>query len=155
MKTEYVVRPIGVVRSSRTEAKDDNWDSETSFIELLTPFDESALTGLLEFSHCEIIYLFDKAIWEETRMLRHPRGNKLWPEVGVFAQRAKDRPNRLGLTTCAINGIEGKILTVSGLDAIDGTPVLDIKPCMTEFEPRGAHIQPTWSTELMKKYWFG
>lgn len=153
MKNEFVVNPVGIVRSSRIAAEDDNWDSETSAIELIAPVDERALRGLQEFSHCDVIFLFDKATWDESRMVRYPRGNRIWPEVGIFAQRAKDRPNRLGVTSCRVVGTAGKVLTVAGLDAIDGTPVLDIKPHMIEFAPRGPVSQPKWATELMENYW--
>jgi len=86
-------------------------------------------------------------------MSRHPRGNTDWPEVGIFAQRAKDRPNRLGVTVCRIISIDGSVIHVYGLDAIDGSPVVDIKPWMSEFGPRGNVVQPQWSEELMKGYW--
>ena len=145
--------PVGTVRSSRAEPEDDNWDAESSLIELAEPFGERALLGLAEFSHCVVVYVFDRAAWDESRMSRHPRGNKDWPEVGIFAQRAKDRPNRLGVTVCRILGVEGNVLRLAGLDAIDGTPVVDIKPWMEEFGPRGDVVQPVWSQELMRDYW--
>ena len=84
---------------------------------------------------------------------RHPRNREDWPLVGIFAQRGKNRPNRIGLTTCTILKVEGTRLHVRGLDAIDGTPVLDIKPVMREFLPRGEVRQPDWATELMAEYW--
>ena len=86
-------------------------------------------------------------------MSRHPRGNKAWPKVGIFAQRNKDRPNHLGLTIVSIIKREGRTLFVKGLDAIGGTPVLDIKPVFAESLPRGAVRQPQWSHELVKEYW--
>jgi tRNA-Thr(GGU) m(6)t(6)A37 methyltransferase TsaA len=150
---EFSLDPVGVVRSTRAEAEDDQWDSETSSIELLSPFGERALLGLAEFSHCIVVYVFDKATWDESRMSRHPRGNKDWPEVGIFAQRAKDRPNRIGVTVCQVIEVNGSTIRVGGLDAIDGTPVVDIKPWMVEFGPRGEVVQPSWSSELMKDYW--
>ena len=73
--------------------------------------------------------------------------------MGIFAQRAKDRPNRLGLSTCELLEVRGDALEVRALDAIDGTPVLDIKPYMTEFAPRRPVRQPAWSHELMAGYW--
>jgi len=73
--------------------------------------------------------------------------------VGIFAQRAKDRPNRLGSTVVEILKRDGRVLTVAGLDAVDGTPVLDIKPVMVEFLPRTTLRQPAWSHELMRAYW--
>ena len=84
---------------------------------------------------------------------RHPRGNRDWPLTGIFAQRARSRPNRLGTTMCRLMGVEGTVIRVSGLDAIDGTPVMDIKPVMREFLPRGEIVQPEWSSELMRSYW--
>jgi tRNA-Thr(GGU) m(6)t(6)A37 methyltransferase TsaA len=147
------VQPVGIVRSTRAVALDDGWDGETSAIELLTPFDERALRGLETFSHALIVFVFDRAMWDVSKMSRHPRGNEAWPEVGIFAQRAKDRPNRIGVTTCRILGIDGSIVRVGGLDAIDGTPVLDIKPHMTAFGPRGEVHEPAWASELMADYW--
>lgn len=149
----FEILPIGKVMSTRAVAEDDNWDAETSTIELLPPFGERSMIGLNSFSHCIVVYVFDKAQWDESRMSRHPRGNQEWPEVGIFAQRAKDRPNRLGVTVCRILGVDGPVLRVAGLDAIDGTPVVDIKPWMNEFGPRGAITQPEWATELMSDYW--
>jgi len=84
---------------------------------------------------------------------RVPRGNPAWPEVGIFAQRAKNRPNRLGLATCELIGVAGNEIRVRGLDAIDGTPVLDIKPYLVEFAPRSEVRQPAWSHELMAHYY--
>jgi tRNA (adenine37-N6)-methyltransferase len=84
---------------------------------------------------------------------RHPRGNTNWPVVGIFAQRGKNRPNRLGATMVRVLAVEGRTIRVAGLDAIDGTPVVDIKPVIGEFLPRGEIRQPRWATELMKTYW--
>jgi tRNA (Thr-GGU) A37 N-methylase len=83
---------------------------------------------------------------------RHPRNNPAWPAVGIFAQRGKSRPNRIGSTICRVVSVEGTRLVVAELDAIDGTPVLDIKPVMVEFLPRQQVRQPTWALELMRDY---
>jgi tRNA-Thr(GGU) m(6)t(6)A37 methyltransferase TsaA len=148
------LEPIGHVRSTRRELLDDDWDSIGATIELTTGFAPEALAGLEDFSHAEVIFHFDRV--DEAgveRGARHPRGNTRWPRVGIFAQRAKDRPNRLGSTIVEIVSREGRALTVIGLDAVDGTPVLDIKPVMVEFLPRTTVRQPTWSHELMREYW--
>jgi len=150
---DYRVVPVGRVESTRAALTDDGWDDERSAVVLLPPFDERALRGLDAFSHCVVITLLDRAEWDEARVLRRPRGNPEWPEVGIFAQRVKDRPNRLGITTCRVLAVEGVVLHLSGLDAVDGTPVIDIKPHMVEFGPRGAVYQPPWATELMNEYW--
>jgi len=73
--------------------------------------------------------------------------------TGIFAQRGKNRPNRLGSTICKVLRVDGRRLWVSELDAIEGTPVIDIKPVMQEFLPRGDVRQPDWSRELMANYW--
>jgi tRNA-Thr(GGU) m(6)t(6)A37 methyltransferase TsaA len=149
------LNPIGYVRGGRTEAIDDDWGDVEAVIELdALQFDPDVTAGLDDFSHLEVVYVFhlvDEAKIETKA--RHPRNNKEWPLVGIFAQRAKGRPNRIGMTTCEIVAVDGLRVTVRGLDAIDGTPVLDVKPYMTEFAPRTAIKQPDWSHELMKQYW--
>lgn len=149
------LRAVGWVRGGRTEAEDDNWDAETATIELdATWLSAEALLGLDAFSHAEIVFQFDRLSENEVVLTaRHPRGNPDWPRVGVFAQRGRNRPNRLAVSVCRIVSVEGMRLTVQGLDAIDGTPVLDIKPVMAEFLPRGELRQPDWSHELMADYW--
>jgi tRNA-Thr(GGU) m(6)t(6)A37 methyltransferase TsaA len=150
---EFSVRAVAVVSSPRAEAVDDDWGAVESTITLLPPFGEEALAGLEAFSHLDVVYLFDRVDPASIRLgRRRPRGNPDWPEVGIFAQRAKDRPNRLGVSTCELVGTEGATLRVRGLDAIDGTPVLDIKPHLVEFGPRTAVRQPDWSHQLMARY---
>jgi len=148
--------PIGVVRNARTDAVDDDWDRVDSRIELdLTVLGPDATAGLRSFSHVEVVFVFDRVEPDEVaRNDRHPRGNPAWPRVGILAQRAKDHPNRIGTTVCELMAVRpGGIVEVRGLDAIDGTPVLDIKPYFAEFGPRGDVLQPAWSTELMASYW--
>ncbi|MBI5963007.1 MAG: SAM-dependent methyltransferase [Chloroflexi bacterium] len=146
--------PIGTVQNIRKAVEDDNWGRIVSVVELEASFREEALFQIEEFSHAEIIYYFHlvEAGKIETGA-RHPRNNMDWPRVGIFAQRGKNRPNRLGATIVKIIKREGNQLFVQGLDAIDGTPVLDIKPVMREFLPREEVRQPEWATELMKSYW--
>ncbi len=149
-----MLEPIGFVRNGRVDLRDDDWGGVDSRIELTAAFGPECLEGLQEFSHAEVIFHFDRVGEEAIETgSRRPRGNPHWPPVGIFAQRAKARPNRLGATIVEIVGCEGTVLHVKGLDAIDGTPVLDIKPVMAEFLPRGAIRQPQWSRELMRKYW--
>lgn len=146
--------PIGIVKNSRVEIEDDNWGEVESIIELDSSMPEEALFEIESFSHAEVIYYFhlvpDSKI--ETGS-RHPRNNVDWPKVGILSQRGKNRPNRLGATVVKILRLEGRQLHVQGLDAIDGTPVLDIKPVMREFLPREEVHQPEWASELMKNYW--
>lgn len=146
--------PIAIVRNERREIEDDYWGNIISVIELEPSLPEDALSEIESFSHAEIIYYFHRV--EETKIergARHPRNNKNWPKVGILSQRGKNRPNRLGVTIVKILKREGRRLHVQGLDAIDGTPILDIKPVLREFLPREEVRQPEWATELMKNYW--
>jgi tRNA-Thr(GGU) m(6)t(6)A37 methyltransferase TsaA len=148
------LQPIAFVHSQRKEIKDDNWGNVESVIELIPEIKEEAFDGIEQFSHLEIIYYFHQVKPEKIVMdSRHPRNNKDWPKCGIFAQRGKNRPNRIGLTIVRLIQKHGKAITVLGLDAIDGSPVLDIKPVMKEFLPKEDVIQPSWSSELMTNYW--
>jgi tRNA (adenine37-N6)-methyltransferase len=146
--------PIGHVKSPRNDLADDDWGDVRATIELVPELEAECLAGLEAFSHAEVIFCFDRVDPAQVnRGARHPRGNTAWPKVGIFAQRGKDRPNRLGSTIVTILRREGRTLEVQGLDAIEGTPVVDIKPVMAEFLPRGDVRQPEWSHELMREYW--
>ncbi|TND08575.1 MAG: hypothetical protein FD123_2079 [Bacteroidetes bacterium] len=146
--------PVAHVHSARTEMTDDNWGEVISKIVLDDQFPEEAFQGISDFSHLEIVFYFHLAPAEEICTgARHPRGNKNWPETGIFAQRGKARPNKIGLCIVELLEHRGRVLYVRGLDAIAGTPVLDIKPVMQEFLPRTKISQPDWSKELMKNYW--
>jgi tRNA (adenine37-N6)-methyltransferase len=153
-RTDIGVTPIGWVRTTRTEARDDFWGSVTSTLEIDARFPPEALAGLAEFSHLEVVYQFHAVPLERIETgARHPRNRDDWPRVGIFAQRGKMRPNRIGVSRCNLVGVDGRIVTVQRLDAIDGTPILDIKPYMLEFGPIGPVSQPRWATELMKDYY--
>ncbi|HEV8325697.1 MAG TPA: tRNA (N6-threonylcarbamoyladenosine(37)-N6)-methyltransferase TrmO [Myxococcota bacterium] len=149
------MEPIGVVRSTRKEPTDDQWSAERAEIEIdAQRFSDEALLGLDAFSHVQVLYLMHAVEEGDVEMrARHPRNRADWPKVGIFAQRAKRRPNRIGLSCCRLLGTSGLCLRVEGLDAIDGTPVLDIKPWVREFGPRGETTQPPWMTELMRDYY--
>lgn len=110
--------------------------------------------GLSDFSHVAVIFHFhclpDAEISTDAR---HPRGSADWPLVGIFAQRGRMRPNRIGVSICRLLSVTATASKVRGLDTIDGTPVLDIKPVMRGFLPRGEITEPKWASELMKDYW--
>jgi len=149
------MRPIGFVRGGRAEATDDAWDAVEARIELdPAQFGADATAGLSDFSHIEVVYHFDRVPDDEIQTgSRHPRGRKDWPKAGILAQRGKGRPNRIGVTACKLLRVDGLTLHVRGLDAIDGTPVLDIKPVMSGFLPRGPLREPEWAKEIMREYW--
>jgi tRNA (Thr-GGU) A37 N-methylase len=150
-----LLQPIGYVRGGRSEPIDDNWDSVVSHIMLDAKlFTADATASLADFSHIEVIFHFNRVQDDEIAAgARRPRGRADWPLVGIFAQRGKGRPNRIGVTVCSLLAVNGLDITVRGLDAIDGTPVLDIKPVMKGFLPRGDVREPGWAAELMSGYW--
>lgn len=148
------LQPVAIVHSPRSGRGDDAWGSVESAIELDERFSPDALRGLTEFSHLEVVFLLHDIHQNEVEMAtRRPRNNPAWPEVGIFAQRGARRPNRIGVSRCRLLRIDGRRLIVRGLDAIEGTPVLDIKPYMREFGPIGDVRQPQWASEVMAHYY--
>ena len=147
-----ILHPVAYIRNIRKEPIDDNWSGIESTIELIDELPALSLDGIEAFSHLEILYSFHKSE-KELPGSEHPRENKEFPKVGIFAQRKKDRPNHIGSTIVQLLRREGKSLFVKNLDSIDGTPVLDIKPVFKEFLPKGEVIQPEWVSILMKNYW--
>ncbi|WP_223700898.1 SAM-dependent methyltransferase [Sutcliffiella deserti] len=148
------LNPIGVAYNERQEIEDDNWGGVVSKIVLDSSLPEEAFNEIESFSHLEIIFYFHMV--EKNKIVkdaRHPRNDKSLPNVGIFAQRGKNRPNQLGLTTVKIIRREGREITVAGLDCINETPILDIKPVMQEFLPKEPVTQPEWSHSIMKNYW--
>ena len=151
---EFTVRQIGLVKSEIKTPGDDCWANLVSEIVLdSTQFTPESTRGLDDFSHLEVVFVFDRVAPAKVfTSSRHPRDRADYPLVGIFAQRAKDRPNRIGVTTCKIERIDGLHNFVRELDAIDGSPILDVKPYIAEFFPREPVRQPAWSTEVMANY---
>lgn len=150
-----VLEPVGIVRGGRAEARDDDWGAVEAEI-VLDPARVSpdATIGLADYSHVTVLFHMHKVPQDKVETgARHPRERPDWPKVGIFAQPARARPNRIGVTTCLLVAVDGLTLRVRGLDAIDGTPVLDIKPCLGGFAPRGEVREPAWARELMRTYW--
>ena len=154
MAATFSISAIGTVKGGRARAEDDAWGASRAAIELDASFSADALAGLDGFSHAEIIFIFDRLSESEiTTSARRPRGNPDWPLVGIFAQRGRNRPNRIGVSVCRIVAVNGTRLEVEGLDAIDGTPVIDIKPVLRGFLPRSAIREPEWAAAIMADYW--
>jgi tRNA-Thr(GGU) m(6)t(6)A37 methyltransferase TsaA len=151
---DIVLKPIGVVRSPIKEVTDDCWGGVAATIALDSQlFGPESTQGLDQFSHVEVIFLLNKIPAESVEKgARHPRGRTDWPKMGIFAQRSKDRPNRIGVTICKLLFVKGLEIRVSELDAVDDTPVLDVKPYLKGFAPRGEVREPAWANELMAGY---
>ena len=150
---EIKLRPIATVKNSRTKPTDDFWAEIISEIELADHIPAEAFDNISDFSHLEIIYFFDKVKSADIIFSGRPRGNPNYPLVGIFGQRKKDRPNTIGLCTVELLVHKGRTIKVKYLDAICGTPVLDIKPVFKEFQPKKRIKQPIWVNGLMKNYW--
>jgi tRNA (adenine37-N6)-methyltransferase len=146
------LKPIGYVSSPVTEKVDENWGGVISHI-LLKPDHAGALLGLKDFSHAIIVtYLHEAHYEKEKHLQRRPRGLETMPKVGIFSQRVKDRPNPIGITAVKIIGVGDDYLEVQGLDAINDTPVLDIKPYYPQYDEIVDSIVPEWVNRLMEKY---
>jgi tRNA-Thr(GGU) m(6)t(6)A37 methyltransferase TsaA len=149
----FTVEPVGWVNTERRDPEDtDHWGQVVSTIAIDDRFGDDCLVGLDGFSHVEVLFVFhlanDRADYTGTR---RPRGSTDLPAVGVFSDRGPRRPNRLGATICEVIDCAAGVLRVRGLDAVEGTPVLDIKPVMAEFLPAQVD-QPEWSRRLMEHY---
>ena len=148
---KIMLTPIGTVKNSVKNRKDSSWGDDVSLIILDEQY-AGGLKGLEEFSHAVILFHLDQARYEKERHLqRRPQNRDDMPLVGIFSQRGKDRPNRIGMTSVEIVSVEEGILAVKGLDAIDGTPVLDIKPYYPVYDKKDASV-PEWVDRLMAHY---
>lgn len=146
MVMQHTVAPVGIVRSCFMEKfaiprQPQLAPAARGVLELLPPFDQpEAIEGLDQVSHVWLLFLFHQALEEKPRLkVRPPRlgGNK---SMGVFATRATHRPNGIGQSVVRLEGVEPGRLLLSGIDLLDGTPVLDIKPYVPYADSvEGAH----------------
>jgi len=147
---QICMEPIGYVVNDINSPIDYGWAKVKSNIVLrddLLP----ALSKLSEFSHIVVIYWIHQA--KSPNILnRKPQNRQDMPEVGILAQRAKHRPNPIGVTAVPLVKINGCSIIFRGLDAINGTPVLDIKPYYPEYDGRPEAKVPEWVSRLMKNY---
>lgn len=143
------LKPIGFVKTKAVgkEVRDTGNVSEIVFRKDLA----EALEGIGGFSHLFVIFWMHEISKEERRTMKiHPRGRRDMPLLGVFATRTPHRPNPIGLTLVEVLGVEGNVITVRGLDAFDGTPVLDIKPFDYWDVAEDARV-PEWWRRLEKE----
>ena len=152
MQESYSLHPIGHVRNGRSSTKDFEWGNVESRIEM-EPGMGAGLEGLDQFSHAIVLFYMHLNPDEEAPTLKRlPRGRADMPMLGVFAQRGRVRPNPLGVTTVEIVRVEPEALVVRGLDAVEGTPVLDLKPHAPVFDRREGARVPDWLNVLMEGY---
>jgi tRNA-Thr(GGU) m(6)t(6)A37 methyltransferase TsaA len=139
------LRSIGFVQTSAIGDEVRNKDSISKII--LDRNLETALEGVKDFTHLFVLYWLHEIPRKREQLLKtHPRGRKDMPLLGIFATRTPYRPNPVGLTLVELLEITGNILTVRGLDAFDGTPVIDIKPYDKWDVPDNAKMPDWWRT---------
>jgi tRNA (adenine37-N6)-methyltransferase len=144
--------PIGLVRSPVADTRDDGWGSVVSELRVDAPY-ASGLAGLEQFSHLLVVFWMHQAGFDARRdLLRRPRGRADMPEVGIFAQRAKHRPNPIGVTAVRLIARRESVLIVQGLDAVDGSPLLDLKPYVPLFDRVEQPKTSEWLDRLMVGY---
>ena len=150
--TTIKLNPVGTVVSDAKNRSDENWGVVVSKIHLHPQY-SGALEGLESFSHALVItYMHEARYDKEKHLQRRPRNMETMPLLGIFSQRGKNRPNPIGVTAVEIVSVEKDAITVRGLDMIDGTPVLDIKPYFPQFDRIDAPKIPDWVNSLMKNY---
>lgn len=145
------IEPIGIVRSPVTAGVDENWGEVVAAIEFRSEL-ASGLQGLEQFSHVLVVFYMHQSSFDAADLVRRPQGRADMPLLGIFAQRAKHRPNPIGITAVELVEVAGNVVRVKGLDAIDGTPVLDIKPYFPAFDRVDAAVVPDWVPRLMQNY---
>ncbi len=144
-KRTLALKPIGVVRSDVKESVHGGWADVVSKLEIGDEF-AGGLTGLEDYSHVTVVYWMDQV--DSCTITHVPQGRTDVPEVGIFACRCPTRPNPIAISTAELVKIDGRVLTVRGLDALDGTPVIDVKPYTPQYDLREKAKTPDWVNRL-------
>jgi tRNA-Thr(GGU) m(6)t(6)A37 methyltransferase TsaA len=146
------LKRIGIVHNEIRGKKREGWESVISTI-ILSPKHEKGLEGIEEYSHLFVLFWLSRVPPNARggRLKIHPRGRPDLPLVGIFGTRTQYRPNPIGLTQVRLLKREKNVLWVKGLDAMTGTPILDIKPISPRNEmPRNIRV-PGWYCRLWGK----
>ena len=153
MTDTIACKPIGVVKCRVTRMSEGHWGEVESEIHV-DPAYARGLDGLQAFSHVTVVFFLHEVgpFVPAKHLLRHPRDMKNLPEVGVFAQRTKYRPNPIGVTSAELREVRDNVVIVRGLDALDGTPVLDIKPYVPLFDRVENARTPEWISQFGEGY---
>jgi tRNA (adenine37-N6)-methyltransferase len=150
----FQVEPVALVVGGRVEPTDDYWGGTRCVIRIdASRFGPESTVGLEEFSHLEVVFRFHLTDPADLNLgARRARDNPDWPAVGIFGHRNMRRLNWLGVSRCRLLAVDGLDLHVEDLDAVDGTPILDIKPWFVEMGPRGEIRQAAWSADMLRDY---
>jgi len=141
------LKAIGIIRNEVKHPVKQGWEKVVSDIVVDSNLAE-ALDGLEEFSHIIVVYWMHRVSTTGRLPTKvHPRGRQELPVVGLFATRSPQRPNPVGVTTVRLLEHRDNILRVEGLDAIDGTPVIDIKPYLPQYDSVACAKAASWTTK--------
>lgn len=143
---EVVLRPLGVAKNNVGKTTLPGWKKVSTDIVIEKKF-VPGLDGLEKYSHIIVIYWMDKE--GECHLRHHPQGKASVPFVGIFACRCPQRPNRIAISTVKLISIKGGIIKVAGLDILDGTPILDIKPYTPQYDEVKKAKIPAWVGKLV------
>jgi tRNA (Thr-GGU) A37 N-methylase len=148
------VETIAHVVNGRPEPSDDYWGGIESVIRLRADLPVDTLRGLEAFSHIEVVWAFHRASRQDVHLgARSPRNDPQWEPSGTFVHRNHRRPSQIAVSHPRLLRVDGRDIHVLDLDAVDGTPVIDLAPWFQEFGPRGEVRQPAWPTEMLADYW--
>lgn len=142
---EIKLNPIGFAKNKESKHF-GNWRQVVTEL-IIEPKYQEALFGLEDYSHLIVLYWMHEV---KTCDIRHVPQGKVGevPEIGIFACRCPARPNPIGLSTVKILSIKDNVVTVQGLDVINNTPILDLKPYTPQYDvARGAKV-PSWVNKL-------
>lgn len=146
--SDITLHPIGHVKNGvREPLKRPDWQLDTVSELIVDKKWEEGLEGLEGFSHIIVLFWFDRIAETDVALKVHPMHRNDLPLTGLFATRAPNRPNRIGETVVSLMGRSGNVLMVRGLDAIDGTPILDIKPYLRSGDLVSDATEPPWTRE--------
>jgi tRNA-Thr(GGU) m(6)t(6)A37 methyltransferase TsaA len=143
-------RPIAVIRNGVKDSRPDGWEHVRSTIIVRADLADG-LDGIDGYTHIIVIFAFDKVPESEQRLRVRMTGDERIPEQGVLATRSQRRPNPLGVSVVRLQRRRGNVLWVEGLDAIDGTPVLDIKPYFPNYDAIAGAGLPEWAHALQEE----
>ncbi len=151
MEQRIYLRPIGHVKNEFKKGPITDYDNTVSEIILDLEFAEG-LDGLDENSHITVVFWMNRIEEDERNVMKlHPKGRKDLPLVGVFATRSPRRPNPMGVSSVKLLKINDNVLMVKGLDALNGTPILDIKPFSKKHDHAEDAKTPWWIERFSEK----
>ena len=140
------VKPLGKAKNSVAKPMLPGWKDIITEIVIDKRYTKG-LDGIEDYSHIIVVYWMDQE--RECHLKHHPQGREDIPDVGIFACRCPQRPNRIAISTVKLISREGNYLKVKGLDIVDGTPILDIKPYTPQYDKIGKAKVPDWVSKLV------